>query len=70
MIIGLIILLLALFVGIGLIMDDVLKDIKKMGESYYDIPKTYRDIKFNLFGIVFCSNLFGILSVVLLFLIQ
>ena len=68
MIIGLIIMLLALFVGIGLIMDDVLKDIKKMGESYYDIPKRYRDSKFNLFGIVFCSNLFGILSTVLLFL--
>lgn len=69
MIIGLIIMLLALFVGIGLTINDVLKDIKKIGESYYDIPKYYRDIKFNLFGIVFCSNLFGILLIVLLCLI-
>ena len=66
MIVGLIIILLALFVGIGLAINDVLEDIKKMGESYYDIPKYYRGIKFNLFGIVFCSNLFGILLVVLL----
>ena len=69
MIIGLIIILLALFVGIGLTINDVLEDIKKIGESYYDIPKYYRDIKFNLFGIVFCSNLFGIILVILLCLI-
>lgn len=69
MIIGLIIMLLALFVGIGLIMNEVLEDVKKIRESYYDIPKMYRDVKFNLFSIVFCSNLFGILSVVLLCLI-
>lgn len=71
MIIGLIIMLLALFVSIGLIMNDILNDIKKVSTKYYDIltPKIYRDIKFNLFGIVFCSNLFGILSVILLSLI-
>ena len=60
MIIGLIIMLLALLVGIGLIMNEVLENIKKMGMGIY------RDTKFNLFGIVFCSNLFGILSVILL----
>ena len=49
----LIIMLLTLLVGIGLIIDDVLKDVKKIRESYYDIPKMYRDVKFNLFGIVF-----------------
>ena len=65
----LIIILLALLVGIGLIMNDVLEDVNKIRESYYDIPKYMRNIKFNLFGIVFCSNLFGILSVVLLCLI-
>lgn len=59
--------LLTLLVGIGLIIDDVLKDVKKIRESYYDIPKMYRDVKFNLFGIVFCSNLFGILSAILLY---
>ena len=63
MIIGLIIMLLALFVGIGLIMNDVLENIKKMDVGIY------RDTKFNLFGIVFCSNVFGILSVILLGLI-
>ena len=63
MIIGLIIILLVLFVGIGLIMDDILENIKKI-----DV-EIYRDTKFNLFGIVFCSNLFGILSVILLGLI-
>lgn len=52
--------LLVLFVGIGLIMNDVLENIKKIGVGIY------RDTKFNLFGIVFCSNLFGILSVILL----
>lgn len=69
MIIVLIIMLLVLFVGIGLTINDVLEDIKKIRESYYDIPKYYRGIKFNLFGIVFCSNLFGVLLVVLLCLI-
>lgn len=64
MIIGLIIVLLALLVGIGLIMNEVLEDVKKMGVGIY------RYTKFNLFGIVFCSNLFGILSVILLSLIQ
>ena len=63
MIIGLIIMLLALLVGIGLIMNEVLENIKKMGVGMY------RDTKFNLFGIVFCSNLFGILSAILLSLI-
>ena len=60
MIIGLVIMLLALLVGIGLIMNEVLENIEKMGVG------VYRDTKFNLFGIVFCSNLFGILSVILL----
>lgn len=65
MIIGLIIMLLALFVGIGLIMNDILKNIRKMSDDLEYII----DTKFNLFGIVFCSNLFGILSVILLGLI-
>lgn len=67
MIIGLILILLVLFVCIGLLMDEVLENIKKIDKGC-NISKIHRDVKFSLFGIVFCSNLFGILSVVLLFL--
>jgi hypothetical protein len=66
MIIGLILMLFVLFVSIGLIMNEVLEDIEKIDKGCNNISKIHRSIKFNLFSIVFCSNLFGILSVILL----
>ena len=66
MVAGFIIILLVLFVGIGLIMNEVLEDIEKIDKGCGNISKIHRSIKFNLFGIVFCSNLFGVLSVILL----
>lgn len=69
--IWLLLFLIICFIGIILFSNEVLEDIKSLKNSgFVNFYKLYKDIKFNLLGIVIMSFMLGFLIFYLLLLIS
>ena len=69
--IWLLLLIIICWIGINLLSNEVLEDIKSLKNSgFVNFYKLYKDIKFNLLGIFIMSFMLGFLILYLLLLIS
>lgn len=69
--IWLLLLIIICWIGISLLSNEVLEDIKSLKNSgFVNFYKLYKDIKFNLLGIFIMSFMLGFLILYLLLLIS